>query len=219
VAALALPEARAFPRRPKTDLGQILARMNDAAKRLKTVTANLDYTTVTVLVNDRSTETGMFYMRNPKNPEILIQFTQPDQKSFLYKHNQAEIYYPKLKRVEEYNLQRQSGLIQQFLLLGFGTDAGALKSNYDVRLVDEQELQGESTALLELIPKQQQVLSQLTKIQLWVSEDSWLPAQQQFFEPDGDYLIAHYSGVKVNRPLDSSMFGIDAPGAQHLKKN
>lgn len=209
----------AWPRKPKSDLAQVLARMNDAAKHLKTVTADLDYTTVTVLVNDRSTEHGQFFFDNPKNPEILIRFTNPDPKTFLYKHNEAQIYYPKLDRIEQYNLQRQSGLVQQFLLLGFGTDANALKSNYNLRLVDEQDLQGESTALLELTPKQPEVRSQLTKIQLWISEDSWLPAQQQFFQPDGDYLIARYLGVKVNRPLPGSIFHIDAPGAQRVKKN
>ncbi len=217
--AAAIPPAVAWPRKPKSDLAQVLARMNDSAKRLKTVSANLDYTTVTVLVNDRSTETGQFFFENPKNPEILINFTNPDAKTFLYRHNQAEIYYPKLKRIEQYDLQRQSGLIQQFLLLGFGTDANALKSNYSVKMLDEEDLQGESTILLELTPKQPDVRSQLTKIQLWVSEDSWLPAQQEFFQPDGDYLIAHYSAVKVNRPLPGSTFHIDAPGAQRIKKS
>lgn len=193
--------------------------MNDAAKRLKTVTANLDYTTVTVLVNDRETEIGTFFFDNPKNPEILINFTKPDPKVFLYRHNEAQIYYPKLNRIEQYNLQTQSGLIQQFLLLGFGTDANALKQNYDVSLMDEEDLEGESTIVLNLVPKQPQVKNQLTKIQLWVSEDSWLPAQQQFFEPDGDYLIAHYTDTKVNRPLPGSTFQIHAPGAQRVKKS
>jgi len=214
----AVPADFAWPRQPKSDLGQVLERMNDAAKRLKTVTANLDYTTVTVLVNDRTTEHGQFFFQNPKNPEIMINFTSPDSKTFLYRHNEAEIYYPKLNRVEQYNLQQQSGLIQQFLLLGFGTDANALKQNYDVSMIDEQDLQGESTIVLNLIPKQPQVRSQLTKIQLWVSEDSWLPAQQQFFEPDGDYLIAYYTDTKVNRPLPGSTFQINAPGAQRVKK-
>lgn len=193
--------------------------MNDAAKHLRTVEANLEYTTVTVLVNDRSTETGQFLMRNPKNPDILIQFTQPDPKTILFRHGEAEIYYPKLKRVEQYNLQRQSGLVQQFLLLGFGTDTPSLKAAYDVKLIGEEDLQGESTAVLELTPKRLEVQSQLSKIQLWVSEDSWLPAQQQFFEPSGDYLIAYYTDVKVNKPLAGSSFTIDAPGAQRVKKN
>src|SRR5690348_16554611 len=71
---LAAGPASARLRRAQTDLAEVLARMNDTAKHLKTVTADLDYTTVTVLVNDRSTETGQFYLRNPKTPDILIQF-------------------------------------------------------------------------------------------------------------------------------------------------
>ncbi|MGH9398518.1 MAG: hypothetical protein ACRD18_16920, partial [Terriglobia bacterium] len=34
---------------------QILAHMDDAARRVKTISAQLTYTTVTVLVNDHST--------------------------------------------------------------------------------------------------------------------------------------------------------------------
>ncbi|HEY6290800.1 MAG TPA: outer membrane lipoprotein carrier protein LolA [Terriglobia bacterium] len=219
--AAAIP-APAHPRlrKAKSGLGEILARMNDAAKHLKTVTADLDYTTVTVLVNDRSTESGRFFLRNPKNPEILIDFEKPDAKTILFKRNRAEIYYPKANRVEAYDLEHRSGLVQQFLLLGFGTDASALKGSYDVKLVGEEELDGDTTAVLELTPKGPEVASQLSKIQLWVSEDSWLPAQQQFFQPGGDYLIARYKDVQVNRDLPSSTFEIHtAPGAQRVKKS
>jgi outer membrane lipoprotein-sorting protein len=206
--------------RPKTDLQEILQRMNDTAKRLKTITADLDYTTVTVLVNERDTETGKFYLRNPKNPEMLVEFEKPDPKTVLLKRNHLQIYYPKVNRIEEHDLSSHSGEIQQLLLLGFGTDAASLKSAYSVKLVGEEQLEGEDTAVLELTPKDPGIASQLTKIQMWVSEDSWTPAQQQFFEPSGDYLIAHYSGVKVNRSLPSSTFEIDAAsGAQRVKKS
>ena len=207
-------------RRAKTGLAEILARMNDAAKHLKTVTADLDYTTVTVLVNDRSTENGRFLLKNPKNPAILIQFEKPDAKVILFKRNRAQIYYPKINRVEEYGLERQSGLVQQFLLLGFGTEAASLKAAYAVSLAGEEDLEGETTALLELTPKRPDVSGQLSKIQLWVSEDSWLPAQQKFVQPGGDYLIARYKNVKVNRNIPSSAFAINpAPGAQWVRKN
>jgi outer membrane lipoprotein-sorting protein len=211
--------ARPRIRKAKTGLAEILARMNDAAKHLKTVSADLDYTTVTALVNESDTEIGKFYLRNPKNPEILIDFEKPDPKTILFRRNRAEIYYPKANRVETHDLQQQSGLVQQFLLLGFGTDAASLKASYNVSLTGEDDLEGETTALLELIPKQPQVASQLTKIQIWVSEDSWLPAQQKFFQPGGDYLIARYKNVKVNRNLPSSTFEINAPGAARVKKS
>lgn len=207
-------------RKAKSGLGEVLARMNDAAKHLKTVTADLDYTTVTVLVNDRSTESGRFYLRSPKNPEILIDFEKPDPKVILFKRSRAELYYPKINRTEEYNLERHSELVQQFLLLGFGTEVANLKAAYQVELVGEEELEGESAAVLELTPKQPEVSSQLTKIQIWVSEDSWLPIQQKFFEPGGDYLIARYTAMKVNRNIPPSTFRIrTAPGVERVKKN
>lgn len=212
--------ASARLRRPKTDLAEVLSRMNDTAKHLKTITADLDYTTVTVLVNDRSTESGRFYLHNPKSPEILIQFEKPDPKTILFRRNRAEIYYPKIKRVEEYNLERQSGLVQQFLLLGFGTEESALKAAYNVKLTGEEDLSGESTAVLELTPTQPGVSSQLTKVQLWVSEDSWVPVQQQFTEPSGDYLLARYTDIKVNRNLSPSTFRIQADSdVQRVEKN
>ena len=65
--------------------------------------------------------------------------------------------------------------------------------------------------MLELTPRKESLASQLTKIQMWVSEESWLPAQQQFFEPGGDYLIARYSAVKVNLRIPSSTFEITPP--------
>jgi len=219
--AFVLPApARPKLRTAKSGLGEVLARMNDSAKHLKTLTADLDYTTVTVLVNDRSTESGRFLLRNPKNPSILIEFEKPDPKTILFRRNQAEIYYPKENRVEEYDLERQSGLVQQFLLLGFGTDASALRAAYDVKLAGEEELEGDTTAVLDLTPKRPEVSNQLSRIRLWVSEDSWLPAQQEFFQPGGDYLIARYRNVRVNRDLPASTFEIEtAPGAQRVKKN
>jgi outer membrane lipoprotein-sorting protein len=194
--------------------------MNDAAKRLRTISAQLGYTTVTVVVNDKSTESGQFYMRNPKNPEILIRFEKPDAKTILFNRSRAQIYYPTLNRIEQYDLERQSSLVQQFLLLGFGTDSANLKMAYDVKLAGEEDLAGESVAVLELTPRNPQVASQLTSIKLWISEDSWIPVQQQFNEPGGDYLIARYTDEKVNKPLSSSIFQIHAAaGAQTVKKN
>ena len=54
------------------------------------------------------------------------------------------------------------------------------------------------------------------KVQLLVSEESWLPIQQKFFQPGGDYFIAHYTSVKVNRELPASAFQI--PGAKSAKR-
>lgn len=185
--------------------------MDDTAKRLKTVVASLEYTKVTVLVNDRSTEYGRIYFHKSRNLEILLDIEKPDTKIILFKKNQAEIYTPKTNQIQVYDLQRHSALLQQFLLLGFGTNTNELKKAYEVKLLREEVLGGNMTAVLELAPRSEDLAAQLSKVQLWISEESWLPLQQKFFEPGGDYLIAQYSALKVNRRLPPATFRIEAP--------
>jgi len=203
-----------------TDLTEILSQMNEASKRLNTLTANLEYTKVTVLVDDKSTESGQLFFRKSKPPEIRIDIQKPDRKTLLFKKNKGEIYLPKINQIQEYNLEQNSGLVQQFLLLGFGSDSGDLKKAYNVKYLQEEDVEGDTTVLLELVPRKANVANQISKIQLWVSEESWLPMQQKFFESGGDYLLAHYTGVKVNRGLPISRFELDAPSnAKRVKMN
>ncbi|MDE3179225.1 MAG: outer membrane lipoprotein carrier protein LolA [Acidobacteriota bacterium] len=199
---------------------QVLSRMDDAARRVKTISAGLSYTTVTVLVNDRSTQTGELFFKKGKRIEVLVRFLKPDLKVILFKHNRAEIYYPKINQVQEYDLEKHSNMLQQFLLLGFGTPISNLRSSYRVIPMGEQRLGKEDTQLVELTPLEKDVRSQLTHVNLWVSEVSWLPVQQEFFEPSGDYLIASYTSVRVNSRLPASIFKIHTKaGVERVKMN
>jgi outer membrane lipoprotein-sorting protein len=216
------PPAGARRGKHHTDLTreEILSRMNEASKRLKTVSANLEYTKVTVLVDDKSTESGQLFFRHGKTPEIRITMQKPESKIILFKKNRGEIFLPKINQIQEYNLEQKSDMLQQFFLLGFGTDTNELKKTYDVKYLREEDLEDDTTALLELIPRGGTGAAQISKIQIWISEESWLPTRQQFFESGGDYLIANYSGVKVNLPLPASAFELNAPDtAKRVKMN
>jgi outer membrane lipoprotein-sorting protein len=113
-----------------------------------------------------------------------------------------------MNQLQEYDLENQQGVLEQFLLLGFGTHSGRLRKSYDLRLRGEQELDGDAVVVLELTPKESEVMDRIQKVTLWVSEESWLPVQQRFNEPSGDYSLAKYGSVKVNLYLPSSKFRI-----------
>ncbi len=222
--ALAGSAAAAPPRLHKhklpPDLAAILSQMNETGKHLKTVAANLEYTKVTVLVNDKSTESGQLFFRKGKNSAILINILKPEPKAFLVKKNRAEYFLPKINQIQVFNLEQKSELMQQFFLLGFGSDTGDLKKSYDLKYLSEEELDGDTTAVLELTPRRETIAAQLEKVQLWISEESWLPVQQKFFQPGGDYLICRYTAVKVNREIPASSFEIKAPSdAKYVKMN
>jgi outer membrane lipoprotein-sorting protein len=206
------PDAPSAPQNNgKHTLSEILARMDEQAHELKTVTADLEYTKVTVVVNDHSTEYGRIYFRKGRSPEVLLQIEKPDTKVLLFHKKHAEIYTPRTNQIQEYNLESHSNVLQQFLLLGFGTESAQMQDAYRIKLLREDHLEGIPVAVLELVPRSTKVAAQLSKVELWVSENSWLPVQQQFFEPGGDYMLARYSAMKVNRPLPSSTFRIRAP--------
>jgi outer membrane lipoprotein-sorting protein len=199
---------------------EVLSQMNEASKKLHTLSANLEYTKVTVLVDDKSTESGQLFYRRGKTPELRIEMQKPESKIIVFKKNRGEIFLPKINQIQEYDLQQKSDLLQQFFLLGFGTDTNELKKSYEVKYLREEDLVDDTTALLELTPRRANVSAQISKIQIWVSEESWLPTQQKFFEAGGDYLMAVYSGVKVNRLLPGSTFELNAPeNAKRVKMN
>lgn len=213
--AWGLASVAAAPRlhKPKLphDLAEILSHMDEAGKHLKTLSAKLQYTKVTVLVNDKSTEFGRLFFHKSKNPQLLIEIEKPDAKAILIRKNKAEIYYPKINQIQEYEFEQSSELLQHFLSLGFGTETGNLKKDWKLKYLGEEELDGDTTAIIELTPRKESVAARLAKVQLWVSEESWLPFQQKFEEPGGDYVIARYSSVRVNRGVPDSTFRLSAP--------
>ncbi len=220
-AALAPPlSARRGKHHADLTVTEVLFQMNEASKKLHTLSANLDYTKVTVLVDDKSTESGQLFYRHGKTPEIRIEMQKPESKIIIFKKNRGEIFLPKINQIQEYDLEQKSELLQQFFLLGFGTDTNELKKTYDVTYLREEDLADDTTALLDLTPRKGSVSAQISKIQIWVSEESWLPTQQKFFEAGGDYLIATYSGVKVNRLLPAATFELNAPdNTKRVKMN
>jgi outer membrane lipoprotein-sorting protein len=218
-----VPSARAQRSNGKAalDFKELAWHLDQTAKGLQTLSADLAYTTVTVLVDDRSTEYGQLYFRKEaRTPTLKIDFQKPDPKQILLKGNTAQVYLPKVNEIQEYDIGKRSNLVEQLLSLGFGTPVSELEKYYEVKLTGEETVEDETAAVLELTPKGKDLAAQLTKVQLWISEESWLPLQQKFFEPSGDYIIARYSAIRVNRSIPPATFRIQAaPGVKRVKMN
>src|SRR5207245_10760056 len=98
------------------------------------------------------------------------------------------------------DLGKHRSLVDQFLLLGFGTSGSELTRSYLVTLLGEEQLDKQKVILLELTPKSDDVRKQISKIHLWIDEATWLPAQQKFIETGSeDYFVIRYTNVVRNR--------------------
>ena len=183
----------------------LLKQLDQEARSFRSLTADIDRTKVTVVVNDKSTESGKIFVR--RDDKMRIEFNPPDEKTILRSGNELFLYNPKIKQVEEYDLGKHRALVDQFLLLGFGTSGSDLQKGYLVTLVGEEEIDKRQVLKLELTPKSDDARKQVSKIHIWIDESTWLPAQQQVFETgSGDYFLIRYTNVVRNPQLSDNQF-------------
>ena len=194
----------------------VLSELDDESSNFESLSADIERTKVTVVVNVKSTESGSIFVRGDK---MRLDLKDPSPRTILRTGDTIFVYTPGLNRVEEYNLGKHRELVDQFLLLGFGTSGHELKKGFLVTLLGERTLDQKKTILLELTPKSKEVRNQISKIHLWLDESSWLPVQQEFFETGTeDYFTIHYTNEVRNANIPNSRFQPRWPkGVQRVK--
>ena len=188
----------------------VLGMMDKSAQDFHTLTADIEHSKYTAVVKDTSTETGHIFVR--RDEKMRIEIVKPDLRTILRTGDSLFVFNPKINRVEEYDLGKNRAMVDQYVLLGFGTKSDNIRKSYLVAVLGEEELDRKKVVILELTPKSDQIRNQIVKIQMWVDEASWLPVQQKFFEAgSGDYFLFHYLNVMKNLKIGDGKFKQDWP--------
>ncbi|MCS7026622.1 MAG: hypothetical protein NZV14_17635 [Bryobacteraceae bacterium] len=169
--------------------------------------------TYTAVIRDTTEELGEIAMRRGKNRdmEVRVDFSQPDAKTWAFRGRKAELFLPKINTVQEYDLGKHGRLLDQFLLLGFGSLSKDLEKSYIIKLLGEEILGGRKTSKLELIPRSSQARQHLAKVEIWIPTDSSYPVQQKFDQGSGDYTLVTYSEIKLEPFLPDSAVRLILP--------
>lgn len=204
------PQTQASQNDSRATLDSVLGFIDKAADDFRSLSADIQQLKYTDVVKDTSTETGQIFVR--RDQKMRIEYTKPDQRTILRTGDSLFIYTPKIKRVEEYNLGKHRDVVDQYMRLGFGTKSQSLRKSYDIKLAGEEEIENHKTFLLQLTPKSEDVHRQITKIQMWIDQSSWLPVQQKFFLAGGaDYFLVKYSNLMKNLHIADAKFKPDWP--------
>jgi len=185
---------------PAQNLNAVFTKMDATSKGFTSIASDIRQTAHTAVVNDDSTESGTFKLRRAKNEtRILIDFTTPDAKTVSITGSEANIYLPKAKTVQVYDIRSKKGLVDQFLLLGFGASSSDLKATYDVSYVGQETISGQPAGHIKLVPKSAEALKSLKAAELWISDAQGVPVQQKFTTSGtGDYTQVQYTNIKLN---------------------
>src|SRR6185312_6740548 len=172
-------------------LDATLARIDQAAKTFKGMTADIVNTEYTALVDSKDVHSGTIKLLLAKDGTHVL-MNRDDGTVLSFDGHTGRSYNPKTNVVDERNIS--SNVVNQYLLLGFGVTSAQLKASYDISYSGTEQIGNQQTSHLTLIPKSPDMRKDMKQAELWIGENG-LVVQQKILRPDGDYEMIAYSNM------------------------
>jgi outer membrane lipoprotein-sorting protein len=201
---------------PSTDnLSDLIARINDAAAKFQSMSANVRYTTYLKVLDDKSDETGAVIMKKVGSDEIAArtEFNPPDKRTVLFKNRTAQVFTPKINTVQIYDLGKQGAQVDRFLMIGFGTSGTELAHDYVMKVLGTDTLDGKGVTRLEMQPTTENLKKLFSRLELWIPDAPAqpYPIQEKIYQESGDYRLVHYLDLKINPSISASALELKLP--------
>ena len=198
-------------------LNTVLKKMDTAAAGFRSTQAEFEWDTYEKVIDEIDEyQTGtIYYRRAGKEIEMMADVKRagsdltklkPEPKYVLFSKGKVKMYQPKTDQVTEFDLGKNRADLESYVVLGFGGSGQDLVKTFDVTYVGPDTINGIPTAKLQLVPKSEKVRNTYKQIFLWIDLDRGISVQQQAFEPDGNYRLAKYSGIRVNEKISDEVF-------------
>ena len=188
-------------------LDSVLKKMDSVSATFQTAQADFVWDQYQKVVDETDTQKGtVYYRRSAKKIEMMADIKQPDQKFVLYKDGVLQVYQPKIEQVMNYSAGAHGNELESFLVLGFGGSGEDLKQSFDVSFQGEETVDNIATAKLQLIPKNEKLRGNISKILLWIDLSRGVSVQQQFMQTQGDYRLAKYSNIQIPAKIGNEVF-------------
>jgi outer membrane lipoprotein-sorting protein len=177
-----------------------LSRMDALSRGFHGVSADVKKISFTYFAKDTEEESGRIslYRPSPQDIRMLVEFTRPEERAVAFAKSKVQMYYPKIKTVQEYNLGKDARLVDQYLLLGFGSSGSDLRKSYSIKYIEVATIDGGKADHLFLEPKAGEAREHVRGIDLWIAQPGGYPIRMKVLEPSRDSVEVQYSNVKIN---------------------
>jgi outer membrane lipoprotein-sorting protein len=194
---------------PQSDpaLEQVLNQMDKAGQNFRTTAADFVWKQYTSVVKETEIQKGKVYFRRAGGEtQMAVDVVDPYPKYVLLSGGKLQLFEPKIDRVTAYNVEKNQGEIESFLVLGFGGGGHAMLKSFEVKYQGTEKVDGVETAKLDLVPKSEKLHRTFPHILLWIDPARGVSVRQQLFQKDGDYRMAEYSRIRLNEKIPDSVF-------------
>ena len=191
------------------DLKSVLAKLDTAAAKFNSATADFEYD---IVVTDPVPETdvqkgNIYYARKGKSFESGVHINEidgkPVPKVIVFSRGALKMYD---KLIDQVTTFQKAGKYESYLALGFGASGKDLTDKFNVKYLGSDTIGGVNTDKLELVAKDPEVLRYFPKITIWIDPDRSVSLKQVFDEGQGQSRTAIYSNIRLNQSLPSDAF-------------
>ena len=196
-------------------LNDVLARMDQSARDLRTFSAKIKRTEYTKILNDTEDTDGLRLVKRAGGQTIgMVELFGKNPQTVRFAGKTVEVYYPEAKRVEVWDASKFGKMgkqVDQLLLIGIGVSSSDLRHDFDIKSGGTEVIGGKPTTQIELIPKDSDLKKQVEKIDMWIPVNESVPLRVKVTRTSGDYEEAVYSDVQMNPALPDSAFELNLP--------
>jgi len=204
---IALPQARAGAG-PQTDrnassrtFDELYARGQALNKGIKTLSAHFVETTTSALLRaDRPiVARGMLYVERPSR--VALQYTDPADQRIVIDGKWMTAVARGVR--QKMDIGAAQDRVQKYFV---ESDAGELRRVFDIDLRDRSSRAG--TREVVMLPKRKQIKEALSKLELWVGEDTALLKAMRMTFANGDTKLMEFDNVVPNASIDPAVFSV-----------
>jgi outer membrane lipoprotein-sorting protein len=193
----------------------ILNKMENAHQSLKSLKAEVvqEKTNPQIKITDTSIG-GLIYKpaAGKEKGKFRIDYTRPSKDILAAVGENITFYQPRINQVYKNTMAKVSKGKLNGPTQYIGLD-GSIKSqsgNYNIEYVKDEPINGQMATMLRLTPKSG---GQAAAVEIWVSLQSYLPAQWKYTERNGDYTVITLKNIQLNSNIPDSAFNVAFPSS------
>lgn len=200
-------------------LPEILKRMNEHQKALKSLKANvlMDKFNSQLQTNDISEGIVHYVPAKGRDALVRIDWTKPAEETLAVANGQYVMYTPRTKRAITGSTKNPQGSVKTHNALAFmSMSTEQLRANYAVKYLGPETVSGGAqTWHLELTPKTAQSYK---SAEIWVDQNG-MPIQAKVIENNSDATTVLLSNLQKNLTIDGAVFKLKLPKDINIVKS
>jgi outer membrane lipoprotein-sorting protein len=195
-------------------LENVLRTMDQTAATFRSAQADFVWTTYNAVIKEvDGTDKGKIYFRrNGKETEMAADIAPPDEQQIVFSGGKIKVYRAQTKQANVYDAGAHREEFETFLVLGFGSSGADMRKSFEVKYLGDEKIGDAQTARLQLTPIAPKVKQQFPRIDLWIDTQRGLSLRQQLWQTNGDYRVADYSNIQVNKKISDNVFKLRTSG-------